>query len=293
MERDIVLILEEGVMQGVFGAGVVTALSESGIHGRVHSVYGVSAGAHNGAYFLSRQTRFGSSIYFEDLAGPLFISYRKAPRFLLDVLHASVNRNHQVRNVVEMDYLTDHIESHKKKLAVEEIRKQPTRFFVRVYDVDACSHVLLDAKADTLQAIKASSSAAPYYARAVEINGRRYIDGSAIRSKGFMDVIREHSDKTVIYVRNRNKTHLKTMFEYPGHVIESLFYAPIFGWRVVAKKIAATFSYPSEQELRSFPNVRLAINRRGYRTAERNAEKLHEIFDHGYAEGKKVLNGRA
>lgn len=291
MERDIVFILEEGVMQGVFGAGVMSVLSKAGIHNRVHSVYAVSAGAHNGAYFLARQTRYASSIYFEELSGDSFISYHKAPRFLLDLLRATLDRKHKVQNIVDMDYLIDYVQTKKKKLAVEELIKQPANFFVRVFNIDTYEHEFIDAKSNTHQAIKASSSAAPYYTRSVEINGRKYIDGSAIRSKGLLDIIRQHQNKTVIYVRNRNKTHLKTALEMPGHIIESLFYLPLFGWRIVLKKIAASFSYPTEYEIRSFPNVRLAINRKGYRTAESNKKKLKKIFEHGMDEGEKILVG--
>lgn len=69
MERDVIIVIEGGAMLGVFGAGVVTSFQQADMYGRVHSVYGASAGAHDLAYFLaaqkdSRQTKIGSSIYY-------------------------------------------------------------------------------------------------------------------------------------------------------------------------------------------------------------------------------------
>ena len=54
-DRDIIIIAEGGCMQGVFGAGVMTAFQESNLlNERVHSIYGSSAGAHNGRLFPVR-----------------------------------------------------------------------------------------------------------------------------------------------------------------------------------------------------------------------------------------------
>jgi len=54
-------------MEGVFGAGVVTHLEEIDFYKNIEAVYGSSAGALIGAYFLSHQTKLGSSMFHEDL----------------------------------------------------------------------------------------------------------------------------------------------------------------------------------------------------------------------------------
>lgn len=66
-KEKVVLYLGGGAMAGVFGAGIVTGLQESDFYDRVDTIYSSSAGVFNMAYFLSRQTRLGSSIYYEDL----------------------------------------------------------------------------------------------------------------------------------------------------------------------------------------------------------------------------------
>ena len=65
--KKVVLYFGGGAMSGVFGAGVITALEKENIYDKVKAVYGASAGAFNAAYFLTKQTELGSSIYYEDL----------------------------------------------------------------------------------------------------------------------------------------------------------------------------------------------------------------------------------
>lgn len=67
MKEKAVLYVGGGAMAGVFGAGVVTRLQEVNAYENFSHAYGASAGAFDIAYFLAKQTRKGSSIYWEDL----------------------------------------------------------------------------------------------------------------------------------------------------------------------------------------------------------------------------------
>lgn len=71
------LAIEGGGMRGAVGAGMVAALHELGLGDAFDAVYGSSAGALVGAYFISQQLpRFGPSVYYECLgtAGKAFIN---------------------------------------------------------------------------------------------------------------------------------------------------------------------------------------------------------------------------
>lgn len=62
------LAIEGGGMRGAVGAGMVAALNELGLCDAFDAVYGSSAGALVGAYFVSRQLpRYGCSVYYECL----------------------------------------------------------------------------------------------------------------------------------------------------------------------------------------------------------------------------------
>lgn len=71
------LAIEGGGMRGAVGAGMVAALHELGFGDAFDAVYGSSAGALVGAYFISKQLpRFGPSVYYECLgnSGKAFIN---------------------------------------------------------------------------------------------------------------------------------------------------------------------------------------------------------------------------
>ena len=60
------LAIEGGAMRGVVSAGMVTALEYLGLLRVFDAVYGSSAGAFNGAFFLAGQAAFGTTIYYLD-----------------------------------------------------------------------------------------------------------------------------------------------------------------------------------------------------------------------------------
>lgn len=79
-------------MRGVVSAGMVTALETLGLRDVFDAVYGASAGAIIGAYFLTGQAGYGTTIYYEDINNRKFISLARILRgepvlsleFLLD-----------------------------------------------------------------------------------------------------------------------------------------------------------------------------------------------------------------
>jgi predicted acylesterase/phospholipase RssA len=76
-DHKIALAIEGGGMRGAVGAGMVAALHELGLSDAFDVVYGSSAGALVGAYFVSGQLpRFGTSVYYECLgdSGKAFIN---------------------------------------------------------------------------------------------------------------------------------------------------------------------------------------------------------------------------
>jgi len=288
MARDIIIIIEEGVMRGVFGAGVVTAFQEANIYPRVCSVYGSSAGAHDAAYFLAQQTRLGSSIYYEDLLGDSFIAKRKIWRYARAVILSKLTGNRHVDPVANIDYLIE-VESRRKRIDVERIKSQPIDFFVRVFDIRECRWAHLDGKKDTLQALRASSSASPFYPHTVSIDGNEYIDGGTVRSKDFLKVVAAYSDKKILYVINHKKTVVNTLLKLPFMLFESILVALLFGWRVAGKKLTAIFRYPTLRELAACPNVITVVNERRYPGLCTEREKLLDMYQHGIEKGRKVL----
>ncbi|MFA5052205.1 MAG: patatin-like phospholipase family protein [Patescibacteria group bacterium] len=293
MERDIIIIVEGGAMLGVFGAGVVTAFQEANIYDRVHSVYGASAGAHDLAYFLAaqadaQQVKVGSSIYYEDLARQNFIRPYRLFRFLTDLIIRRFRPSHRIRHLLDLDYLME-VEKTSKKLNVRDIVRQPIPFFVAVYDIENKRVVFVDGKQDTLQSLKASSSAPPFYAETVEVRGRRYLDGGLIQNWDADEIIRQHPGKKVVYVMNNKKSPWFTFVSLPYYCLEALLNVVGFGWGIGWTRLKNAFSYATEGKLRGFPNVTLVANALEFTNSITDPDKLLSIYHHGHEAGRAAL----
>lgn len=71
------LAIEGGSMRGVVSAGMVSGLELLGLFPTFDCVYGTSAGAMNGAYFVAGQACYGTTIYYENINNSKFISFRR------------------------------------------------------------------------------------------------------------------------------------------------------------------------------------------------------------------------
>ena len=68
------LAIEGGAMRGVVSAGMLAGLEYLGLLSAFDVIYGTSAGAINGAYFVAGQAACGASIYYEDINNPQFMN---------------------------------------------------------------------------------------------------------------------------------------------------------------------------------------------------------------------------
>jgi len=84
------LAIEGGGMRGVVSAGMTAALESLGLLPCFDVVYGASAGAMNGAYFVAGQAAHGMSIYYENLNDRRFINpvryFTRRPMLSLEYL---------------------------------------------------------------------------------------------------------------------------------------------------------------------------------------------------------------
>ncbi len=70
----IALAIEGGAMRGVVSSGMVAGLEYLGLLPAFDVVYGTSAGAINGAYFVAGQAAYGATIYYEHINNSKFIN---------------------------------------------------------------------------------------------------------------------------------------------------------------------------------------------------------------------------
>jgi predicted patatin/cPLA2 family phospholipase len=204
MKDKIILYLGGGGMSGVFGEGVMTTLQEMNFYDKIEAIYAESAGAMNGAVFLSKKTKLGGEIYLKHL-GRKFVLF---PNLLITpfqrLWHRFIHRipKHKTRNLVDIDYLFRVVRK-KKPIDPEEIRKQPIKFYVKLLNVNNGEIDYLNVKKhDTLKVLKAATSVAPFYFGSQKINGKEYIDANIKTPIGLEYLLATYPNQKIVLVLN-------------------------------------------------------------------------------------------
>jgi predicted patatin/cPLA2 family phospholipase len=162
----IALAIEGGAMRGVVSAGMVAALEQLGLTDAFDAVYGSSAGAINGAYFLTGQANLGATIYSEDINNRRFID---------------LWRPLAGRPIVDLGFLIEHVARRLKPLATDRVLASASPLTVIATDVQAASTAALRdfANADALFAALRAGATMPIVAGPpVTYAGRAYLDAS-------------------------------------------------------------------------------------------------------------------
>ena len=123
-----------------------------------------SASAATLAYWISDQFYEGAQIWEKELSTKKFLNELK-------ILFGG--------SILNLDYLVDYLMKEKIPLDVEAIKNSSIEFIVTATEFETAKPVTFSnrQKIDLLKAIKASMALPIAYRKAVEINGKRYIDG--------------------------------------------------------------------------------------------------------------------
>jgi predicted patatin/cPLA2 family phospholipase len=157
-------------MRGVVSAGMVTGLEQLGLTQTFDVVYGTSAGALNGAYFLAGQAAYGTTIYYENINNAHFIDFRRAL---------------SGKPPVSLEYLFDTILPSVKKLDWEKVIHSPIPLKVVASCVkERCAKVFdnFESRDDLFQALKGSARMPAITGPPVEFRGDMLLDGSVYES---------------------------------------------------------------------------------------------------------------
>jgi predicted patatin/cPLA2 family phospholipase len=117
----VALVIEGGAMRGVVSGGMVTGLEALGLRDTFDAVYGSSAGACAGAYFLAGQAQAGVRLYYEAVNNRRFIN---------------LLRGLQRRAIVDLDYLFGEVLSRQAPLDFAAIERSGIRLVVLASHLD-------------------------------------------------------------------------------------------------------------------------------------------------------------
>jgi predicted patatin/cPLA2 family phospholipase len=161
----IAAVVGGGGMRGAYTGGMAHALHDAGLEPFFDVVYGSSAGAYVGAALVLGDGCGAGRIFHEDMACRAF---------------ADPRRLGSRRPVVSLDHLIDVIMVTAKPLPWERLRDAlvPLRVVATAVD-DLTPHVLEPRTVAEWRAALRATATIPYLAGpAVELHGRRWIDGS-------------------------------------------------------------------------------------------------------------------
>ncbi|MBI4120853.1 MAG: patatin-like phospholipase family protein [Parcubacteria group bacterium] len=205
-KQNYVIYFGGGTMRGVFGAGVATAFEEANVYSKIKAVYAASAGVLTGAYFLSRQTRLGSSAYWENLGDGKFIL--SPANFLIGAWQRFENQfistipQEKFRDGLNIDLLME-IVRNEKPLHTEKIISQDIPFNVKLFNLDKHEIEYIDARRpDVLEVLRAGVNVFPYTHDVSVIDGQRYIDAAIIDIIGLAHLRRKHPSEKIVIVTN-------------------------------------------------------------------------------------------
>jgi predicted patatin/cPLA2 family phospholipase len=188
--RSISLVIEGGAMRGVVSGGMVAALEYLGFRDCFDAVYGSSAGAISAAYFIARQARYGTTIFYEDINNSSFIDFRRLVRG---------------QPIVSLEFLLDEVCARRKPLAIHNVLNADIPLFVVAASLNERAAVALsgfEEGAQLIQALRASARIPFFAGTPVAFRGDRFLDASIYESIPFRAAMRAMpSDIVVLLTR--------------------------------------------------------------------------------------------
>lgn len=192
------LVLEGGGMRGLYTIGALDYFMDREI--RADYVIGVSAGACNGASYVSGQK--GRSYRINT-------SYLKDPRYL------SLRNFLKTRSLFGMDFLFDTIPHQLDPYDYEQMFADACQFIVGVTDVLTGKPVYFDKKdIDHHAKVLRASSSIPIFSPIVPYKGGLYLDGGTSDPIPVRKAMADGCEK-VIVILTRHRGYLKPKSKYP------------------------------------------------------------------------------
>jgi predicted patatin/cPLA2 family phospholipase len=175
----IALVVGGGGMRGAYAGGMVHALETAGLSDAFDVVYGASAGAFVGTALVLRHGYDASRIFPDDMACKEFIDPRRLGTR---------------KPMVSLDHLLDHVLVHVRPADWDALPDSPVPVRVLVTDADDMSaHVLtgLPDAAGWKRAFRATAMIPWLAGPPVDIDGRRFIDGSIAEPVPVLQALRD------------------------------------------------------------------------------------------------------
>lgn len=269
VSNEFALVLQGGGTRGIFVAGVLDALAESGIE--FLYVVGTSAGGLAGANYISGdigRTKF------------LNIHCMKSAKF------ASPVNLLLIGTFFNFDYLMNEVPAELSPMNFERFNTNPALFYVATSGLaDGKPHYFEKGSCSQFMRAVVASSSLPFISKPVLVEGHYYLDGGPVASIPFRKPLEDGVQKLVI-VETRDPTYRKPETKKSTIRRAKQFYKKHREFCQAVIDANATYNKDVEdinklkEEGRAFviqPQQPVLIGR-----AERNEQKLTALYQEGY-----------
>lgn len=157
------LVVQGGGMRGVYSMGALAALEEMGFNQCFDHLAGSSAGALNGAYFITGQASYGVETYIHYLSKKVFVN------------------PFRVKKMVDIDYLVDYIGKKGRPLHLHKLLSAHTTLHISLTESShAQTHYVTNRTQDIdiWEAFRATAAIPLLYNKSVKVGDGHYVDGS-------------------------------------------------------------------------------------------------------------------
>lgn len=205
--RRIALAVEGGGMRGVVSGGMLTALEQLGLRCCFDAVYGASAGAIGGAYFVAGQARAGVAVFFDEINNDRFIDLRR-------LLHG--------RPVVSLDFALDEVCS--RHLAVNRVLGSVLPLHIVMSSLRRHGAVVMTGfrdRPDLFEALRATMRIPFFAGPPVVVRGERCTDAAIYESIPIRSAVAGGATDVVVLL-----TRPQGSLRRPPGIVDRLLVAP-------------------------------------------------------------------
>jgi predicted patatin/cPLA2 family phospholipase len=157
------LVVQGGGMRGVYSMGALAALEEMGFTQCFDHLVGSSAGALNGAYFLTGQASYGVETYIHYLSKKSFVN------------------PFRLKRIVDIDFLVDQIGKKLRPLHLPKLLSSPTTLHLSLTEKTHAHTEWVTNRTpdiDIWEAFRATAAIPLLYNKSVKVGDGHYVDGS-------------------------------------------------------------------------------------------------------------------
>ena len=185
------LVVQGGGMRGVYSMAALAALEEMGFGQCFDHVAGSSAGALNGAYFITGQASYGVETYIHHLTQGRFVNPLRW------------------KKMVDIDYLVDHIGKKARPLDLNSLLSSRTTLHISLTEClegQTCYVTNHTPDIDLWEAFRASAAMPILYNKSVKVGNGLYVDGS-LRARVPIRRVLEHGCRYVVVILTMPHAH--------------------------------------------------------------------------------------